>query len=164
MWPKSLWSFFAIIWWMARHLSATNIMPFLTSRCSVTVWDGCRGKTERKPVGDSRHEIFRPKDLHGYERWQLSPCAVFFLLKCSGSDSLPSSGSTESKTPPLCYWFEHFFPEQQVQETGVVFAMSPAGGEKCFQHNIRLKNIHCKCEIIKGGKIHVSMRHALVKW
>ncbi len=144
MWPSHCGAF-AITWWMARHLSAASIVPFLTSRCSVTFWVGCRRKTERKPAGDSRHEVSTERSSR---LWTLAALASAVFWH-SGRDSLPSSGSTESKTLPLCCWFK-YFPEQQLQEPGVAFAMNPTRREKCSQRNIRLKNNHCECEIIKG--------------
>lgn len=58
------------------------------------------------------------------------------LIEYSGWDSLPSS--SESRTLPLCYWFEHF-PKQHTQESSVDFAIAPTRQKKCLEHKVRLK-------------------------
>lgn len=120
------------------------------------------GSAAEGKLSGSQWEIlamkFQARDLHGCECWQVSSMLFFNVLEVILYLHRDQQGEKHS----LSVIDLNIFLSNKYRKP--VLFLSPMRGEKCFQHNIKLKNIHCKCEIIKQGKIHFSMKNAPVKW
>lgn len=133
---------------MAQHLSKTNTgncglisCHFKPRGAGLQLWSPAEGKLSR-----SQWEMLAMKfqPIFIYAHWQVTTCILYVLEVIF----YLHHNHRYKKIHALCCVFE-YFSVQQVQETCVIFVMSPARGEQCFQLKIRLKYIHCKSEIIK---------------